>query len=313
MKRKIPVFILTLCLAFSCSVGALAATFKDVKDPSWYSDSVTYAVDNGYMAGMGHDLFAPSGLVTRAQLTQILYAAEGKPETDLQTPFVDVPTDGKWYSDAVLWGADNKIVAGYPDKAFRPNQPVTREQLVSVIYKYAIYKKYAEENDGGAMGLAGFSDGSTVASYARPGMIWAVQNGIISGTKVGLEPKGNATRAQMAVIIRAFMTKVANQDPKEDEPAPSDETKPSPNPDKDEDAAPVVPDGSSKDNSDNASSDDGKSDSSSSDNSSSSSDNSGGSTDDSNSSGDNDITPVIDEGSGDNTGAIEDEGPFVRV
>lgn len=190
-------------------MSALASGFKDVKAPSWYSNSVSYAVENGYMAGMGNDMFAPEGLVTRAQLTQILYATEEKPEVKEVSPFTDIPTSGKWYSSAVLWGAEKGIVAGYPDKAFRPNQPVTREQLVSVMYKYAAFKKYIDKNDSGAMGLAGFSDADKVANYARPGMLWAVQNGIISGTKIGLEPKGVATRAQMAVIIHAFITKVA--------------------------------------------------------------------------------------------------------
>lgn len=235
MKRKLTVFLLILALAVGCSVGAFAASFKDVKDPSWYSDAVNFVVEKGFMAGMSKDTFGPDGLVTRAQLTQILYAAEEKPEATGTSSFTDVPTKGKWYSDAVLWGAANKIVAGYPDKTFRPNQAVTREQLVSVLYKYAIFKEYAEEMDGGAMGLAGFPDGDKVASYARPGMLWAVTNSIISGTNKGLEPQGFATRAQMAVIIRAFVTNVVEKqsgsedDPKEDEgeePAPSPSVKP---------------------------------------------------------------------------------------
>lgn len=248
MNKRITVFLLTLALAVGCSIGAFAASFKDVKDPSWYSESVNYVVEKGYMAGMSKDNFAPNGLVTRAQLTQILYAAENKPEVSGTSSFSDVPSTGKWYSSAILWGANNKIVAGYPDKTFRPNQAVTREQLVSVMYKYAIYHNYAEESDGGAMGLAGFPDGDKVASYARPGMLWAVQNGIISGTDKGLEPQGYATRAQMAVIIRAFMTNIVDKqsgsddDSKDDEkkddgeePAPSPSVKPD-DPDKDEPA-----------------------------------------------------------------------------
>lgn len=266
MNRKLTVFLLTLALAVSCSVSVFASSFKDVKDPSWYSESVNYAVEKGYMAGMSSDTFAPNGLVTRAQLTQILFAAEGKPSVKAESSFTDVPSSGKWYSDAILWGAENKIVAGYPDKTFRPNQPVTREQLVSVIYKYAIFKELAEETDGGAMGLAGFPDGDKVASYARPGMLWAVHNGIISGTNKGLEPQGVATRAQMAVIIRAYVTNIVDKqsgsedDPKEDEekegeePAPSpsvkpddsSEEEPAPSPsvkpdEPEEDEGPVVP------------------------------------------------------------------------
>ena len=233
MNRKISVFLLSLVLAVSCSVSVLASSFTDVKDPSWYSESVNYVVEKGYMAGMSETIFSPNTMITRAQLTQILYAAEGKPEAKGESTFSDVPSTGKWYSSAILWGVANSIVAGYPDKTFRPNQAVTREQLVSVMYKYAIYKKYAEQKDGGAMGLAGFPDGDKVADFARPGMLWAVQSGIISGTKIGLEPKGFATRAQMAVIIRAFMTKVAEPssegDEDEEQPVPSEKPdKPSP-------------------------------------------------------------------------------------
>lgn len=224
MNRKLVTVLLTLALAVSCSVSVFAASFKDVKDPSWYSESVNYVVKEGYMAGMSEDTFAPNGLVTRAQLTQILFAAEGKPEVKGESSFTDVPSTGKWYSSAILWGAKNAIVAGYPDKTFRPNQAVTREQLVSVMYKYAIFKEYAEANDGGAMGLAGYSDADQVASYARPGMLWAVQNKIVSGTNVGLEPKGFATRAQMAVIIKAFMTNVAKGEETPDDSKNEDES-----------------------------------------------------------------------------------------
>ena len=251
MYRKLTVFILITALAVCCAFGALASSFTDVKDPSWYSSSVDYVVEHGYMEGVGNHLFAPNTLVTRAQLTQILYAAESKPEVDSVSPFTDVPSIGKWYSSAVIWGAKEKLVAGYPDKSFRPNQAVTREQLVSVMYKYAQFKNFEKASDGGAMGLAGYPDEDQIASYARPAMLWAVQKGIISGTNIGLEPKGPATRAQMAVIIRAFMTKYSDAEPSEgedDSPAPSEKPAPStdpapsisPNP-SEEDETPITP------------------------------------------------------------------------
>lgn len=284
MNRKLTVFLLTAAMMVSCSVSVFAASFKDVKDPSWYSESVNYVVEKGYMAGMSEEIFAPDTLVTRAQLTQILYAAENKPDVTGKSVFTDVPTTGKWYSNAILWGADSQIVAGYPDKTFRPNQAVTREQLVSVMYKYAIYKGYTEQSDGDKTVLAGFNDASQVAAYALPGMSWAVKNGIISGTQIGLEPKGYATRAQMAVIIRAFMTKVA--DAQKDEPAPSPSVKPD---DSSEDEGPIAPaedtvtDDTDNDSSSGSSSEDDRSQDSSDDGSSSES----------------------------NQGISEDEGPFV--
>ena len=233
MKKHILSLLVATAFVF-CSllqVGA-ATVFRDVKDPSWYSESVQYVVSHGYMTGVGNDQFSPDTSVTRAQLVQILYAAEKKPSHRENARFSDVPVTGKWYSSAVYWGAEHKIVAGYPDQTFRPDQAVSREQLVSVLYKYAVYKEKATENDGAAMGLAGFKDHDQVADYARPGMLWAVQNGIIAGTKIGLEPKSPATRAQMAVIIRALMERIILTEDSDELPVVSDSP---------EDATPLVP------------------------------------------------------------------------
>ena len=175
--------------------------FKDVpKSGKWYSEAVSYAAQKGYMTGTGDNNFDPNGKVTRAQIAQILYAAEGKPTSFGNASFADVPNN-KWYSKAVIWAANSGIVSGYPDKTFRPNVEITREQMVAIMYKYTQMKGYDDAQNGD---LSKFGDQNKISKYAIPGMKWAVGHGVISGTNKGIEPKGNATRAQVAVILQSY-------------------------------------------------------------------------------------------------------------
>ena len=211
MNRKISVFLLSLVLAVSCSVSVLASSFTDVKDPSWYSDGVNYVVQNGYMTGTGNTTFEPNGMVTRAQIVQILYAKEGKPLVTSINPFTDIP-ENKWFSAAVLWSNKNSIVAGYPDKSFHPNQPVTREQLITIMYKYASFKEFNISAEiSSREKLEKYPDYGQISNYAKTSMAWALDKGILSGTNKGIEPKGTANRAQMAVIMKAFCENVENK------------------------------------------------------------------------------------------------------
>ena len=174
--------------------------FTDVPEGKWFSDAVYYCRDKGYMAGRGNNRFDPNGTVTRGTITQVLYAMEGKPKVSKSAGFKDV-LNGKWYSDSVNWAASIGLVAGYSKVKFGPNDPITRQQMAAILYQYTKYKKYDISAKGN---ISKFKDSSSVTKYAVTPMKWAVGHGIISGTNKGLEPKGTATRAQIAVILQAF-------------------------------------------------------------------------------------------------------------
>ena len=174
--------------------------FTDVKKGSWYYEGVLYVEGKGYMAGIGNNKFNPSGKMTRAMITQILYAMEGKPSITKSVGFKDIAA-GKWYTNAVNWCAAKGIVAGYTSGKFGPNDSITRQQFAAILYKYSKYKKYDISATGS---LNKFKDASSVTSYAVTPMKWAVGHKLLAGTDKGLEPKGTATRAQVAVILKAF-------------------------------------------------------------------------------------------------------------
>lgn len=162
-------------------------------------------VNQGIISGISDTQFDPSGNVTRAQLCQTLFAMENKPERKAAgNPFTDVKA-GKWYTDAVLWAMDKKLVTGYPDGTFKPDQTITREQAAVILQKYTeIHLGSDPEDDDNS--LARFSDGNTVSRYAREAMEWAVEQEIFSGTGNGkLEPKGVVTRAQLAVVLNQML------------------------------------------------------------------------------------------------------------
>lgn len=172
---------------------------------TWYSEAVEYVSERGFMSGVGDDLFLPNGTVTRAMIVQTLYAMEGKPQYKRRSSFGDVQK-GKWFYDAISWAASSNIVAGYSDERFGPYDPITRQQMAAILYQYAKYKGYDTSSAGE---LSAFKDSGAVTAYAVKPMKWAVGHGIIAGTGKGLEPKGTATRAQIAVILKAFYEKLA--------------------------------------------------------------------------------------------------------
>lgn len=174
--------------------------FSDVPNDKWYTNAVYYCRDNGYMAGKSNNKFDPNGKVTRATITQVLYAMEGKPTAKKTAGFKDLKS-GAWYVDSVNWAASIGIVSGYSKDKFGPNDAITRQQMAAIMYQYAKYKKYDTSANGD---ISKFKDSGSITKYAVTPMKWAVGHGIISGTNKGLEPKGTATRAQIAVILQAF-------------------------------------------------------------------------------------------------------------
>ena len=179
--------------------------FTDVTQGDWYYDAVAYAYENGLMTGTGDRLFAPSGTTTRAQLVTILHRLEGQPAAG-EAAFSDVPA-GQWYTEAVAWAAANSIVNGVSDTTFAPNDPVTREQMAAILYRYAQYKGYDVTASGD---LSGYTDAGAIRPYAEAAMAWANGAGLITGVSdTTLQPRGNSTRAQVATILMRFCQKVA--------------------------------------------------------------------------------------------------------
>lgn len=180
--------------------------FSDVAEDDWYYDAVAYVAENGIMSGTDGSRFSPNGTLTRAMLSQILYAMEDKPAVSGAATFSDVAA-GAWYSDAVNWTAAQGIVAGMGENSFAPDAPVTREQLSLILYGYARYKGY---DISASVSLSGYADRDSVAVWAADSMGWAVSEGLISGRPGGyLDPAGTATRAEVAQILMNFCEDLA--------------------------------------------------------------------------------------------------------
>lgn len=169
--------------------------FSDVSDGVWYEEAVGYVAQNGLMGGTGDGVFSPNAPATRAMIVTTLHRMAGSPEAD-QSTFTDIPA-GQWYAEAVAWASDNGIVSGRGDGTFGPDDSITREQLVLMLYRM--------EGSPTAQGdLSAFSDAGQVSSYAADAMAWAVETGLISGSDGVLDPQGLATRTQVAVILMRF-------------------------------------------------------------------------------------------------------------
>lgn len=176
--------------------------FADVSGSDWFYNDVRYVYEKGIMDGTGADRFAPNAPLTRAMIVTILYRMAGSPSVSGSSDFTDVAA-GKWFAKAVAWAAANGIVNGYGSGLFGPNDPVTREQLAAILYRYAVYGGMTavtlEEN------LGSFADTAQLSAYAIQAMNWAVGQGLINGSGSNLVPKAQATRAQVAAIIHRYL------------------------------------------------------------------------------------------------------------
>ncbi|MGM9523485.1 MAG: endonuclease, partial [Faecousia sp.] len=173
--------------------------FKDVSESDWFYDGVKYAVESGLMKGVSEEDFAPDDTLTRAMLVTILYRLAGSPAVNenAKLAFTDVE-DGQWYTDAILWATEEGITHGITETTFGTNDPVTREQMVTFLWRYVGEPKSEQSLDR-------FPDADRISSFAETAMRWAVENGIITGNEMNgkayIDPQGNATRAQIAVIF----------------------------------------------------------------------------------------------------------------
>ena len=178
-----------------------ALPFTDVNDDDWFFDVVRYVYEQGLMTGTSDREFSPNLTTTRGMIVSILNRLEDGPTAEA-AGFTDV-ADGDWYADAVNWAASEGIVAGYEDQTFRPNDPITREQLAAMLMNYAAWKG---EDVSARADLSSYNDAASVSSWAAETVQWAVAEGLISGMPGNLlEPQGSATRAQMAAILERFL------------------------------------------------------------------------------------------------------------
>lgn len=179
-----------------------AFPFTDVAESDWYYDAIAFVYDRGYFSGTGESIFSPNTSMTRAMVATVLHRLAGSETVSDAGHFVDVPAD-QWYSQGITWASQKGIVNGMGDDRYEPEWAVTREQLVTMLYRYQ--KDYRGEDTAAGGALDSFPDGNAVSVWATDAMSWAVGSGLISGRDTGhLDPAGTATRAEVATILQRF-------------------------------------------------------------------------------------------------------------
>lgn len=193
-----------ISISMMTPVFAQGVPFTDVPVGSWFYDYVKYVNDQGLMTGLDATTFGPTENLARAQFATILYRMNNEPSVQYTNKFPDV-ADGQWYTDAILWASNAGIVTGYSDTGkFGPADPINREQIAVMMYRYANYLGYDTKKQ---QKLYIFYDGSNVNSFAIEALGWASAHGIITGKNYGtlLDPQGYAIRAECATIIMRFV------------------------------------------------------------------------------------------------------------
>lgn len=184
--------------------------FADAKISAWYHDGVHFGIENGLMQGYPDGTFRPEIATTRAMIVQILWRYEGCPDVDYHMSFEDV-SEGAWYANAVRWCASLGIVSGYSDEIFAPDKPITRQEMVTILWRYARFKGY---DVSAKTSIAEFSDAHSVSSWAKDAMQWAYGCGVIQGVDRGDETLiaagENTTRAQAASFIFRYFERFGN-------------------------------------------------------------------------------------------------------
>lgn len=183
---------------------AVKNPFADVNAGDWFYRDVLFSYEKGLISGMDTAVFAPYANTTRAQIAVIFYRMEGSPAVEGENSFTDVVRDSgtAWFYDAVTWAQKNGIMGGYGNSSFAPNDPITREQLAAIFYRYAQYKGY--DTTQGGMAIREFDDYESISDYAMGAMAWAVNTGLVKGDSNLLYPKGTATRAEIAALFHRF-------------------------------------------------------------------------------------------------------------
>jgi hypothetical protein len=204
---KLFVQVSTVHLSTFVVTNQKSMNFSDVTAGDWYYDAVQYTCERDFFHGTSETAFSPDVSMTRAMMVTVLYRMEGSPSVTGTNAFTDVAS-GQYYTDAVLWAGQNQIANGISATLFHPDDLITREQMATILYRYAVYKKC---DTSPTTDLAVFTDAALVDSFAEEAMQWAIGSEIISGTtKTTLAPVQTATRAQVATILMRFCENTAN-------------------------------------------------------------------------------------------------------
>jgi hypothetical protein len=179
--------------------------FEDINSGDWFYDAVNYVHKNGLMVGTSETTFSPYADTTRGMIVTILHRLEGTPNANTDNNFTDVGAD-KYYTNAVAWASDNKIVSGYGNGIFGPENSITREQMAVILMNYAQYKGYDVSMRAD---LSKFADGESISPWAKDAMSWANAEGLMQGSGNQLMPAGNAQRCQVAAILQRFIETIA--------------------------------------------------------------------------------------------------------
>ena len=178
--------------------------FTDVPEDAWYADAAAYVYKHGLMAGTSDTVFSPDVTTSRAMIATILWRMAGSPVVNYAMNYTDV-AQGQWYSEAVRWATSEGVVTGYGNGLFGTNDPITREQFATMLWRYAQTEGY-DVSIGEDTNIPSYTDVADLSEYAIPAMQWACGAGVINGTGDGstLSPQGQATRAQAAVMLMRF-------------------------------------------------------------------------------------------------------------
>ncbi len=184
--------------------GCASLGFEDLDVKAWYHHDVDYAIENGIFRGVTENKFAPDDKLTRAMLVTVLYRVEGEPAVNKSIPFKDTDMSS-YYADAVIWAQQNGIVNGVSENEFAPDENITREQIAAIMHRYAKFKGY-DVTVGENTNILSYDDESDISEYAISSMQYAVGSGLIKGkSESTLNPKDNATRAEIAAILHRFI------------------------------------------------------------------------------------------------------------
>lgn len=208
--KRLSSIILALVMALSLTIPGFAAStsFIDVSADAWYKDAVDYVTAHELMNGTGSGRFSPGADTSRAMLVTILWRIAGEPVVNYQMQFTDVGVD--WYTEAVRWVASEHIVDGYSDGRFGTNDPVSREQIVTILWRYKGSPAAERGQD--------FTDEASISSYASQAVDWSRANGVVNGKEGNrFDPQGHATRAETTAILQNFQ---GPENPSVPDPAP---------------------------------------------------------------------------------------------
>ena len=218
-KRKSALCAITAAAAVGLSWPSFCAQalhFSDVAPSAWYYEDVNYVVTQQLMNGTGGNTFSPDLTTTRAMITTVLWRLENQPFSESKLSFEDVKPDS-YYAQAVAWAYKNELINGYSDKVFAPNDSVTREQLATMLFRYASFKKQdvSQRNS-----LESYTDKDEISNYAVEALKWANAAGLITGmSSEALAPKDTAKRCQVAAILKRFHSTFLSTDENNSAPA----------------------------------------------------------------------------------------------